>query len=180
MNKRVIFVLSLIGAIVAGTMLASALTAAAFRWPDTVVLLKCSLVSLAVCTIIALLTSPKKRKNDPPQHITGREAFIIVSLSWVIASAIGAAPYMLYEAGPGTGLSFTDAFFEAMSGFSTTGASVLPRVEAFAPGVLLWRSLTHWLGGMGIIVLCLAIMPFIGGSGLELFKAESPTPIPEK
>ena len=181
MNRRiVIFVLALIGAIVAGSMLAAALCAAAFHWPDAQVLLACSLTSLAVCAVLALLNRQKRRKTDPPAHITGREAFVIVSLSWVIASCIGAFPYMFYRAGAGTGLSFTDAFFEAMSGFTTTGASILPRVEAFAPGVLLWRSLTHWLGGMGIIVLCLAIMPFIGGSGIELFKAESPTPIPEK
>lgn len=181
MNRRiVIFVLALIGAIVAGSMLAAALCAGAAGWPDAGVLFRCSLFSLAVCCVLALATRPRRRKSDPPAHITGREAFVIVSLAWVIASCIGAAPYVLYEAGPGTGLSLTDAFFEAMSGFTTTGASILPRVEAFAPGVLLWRSITHWLGGMGIIVLCLAIMPFIGGSGIELFKAESPTPIPEK
>ena len=181
MNRRiVIFVLALIGAIVAGFMLAAALCAAAFRWPDAGVLFKCSLTSLAICGAFALGSYTKRRKSDPAAHITGREAFVIVSLAWVISSCIGAFPYVLYKAGPGTGLSFTDAFFEAMSGFSTTGASILPRVEAFAPGVLLWRSLTHWLGGMGIIVLCLAITPFIGGSGIELFKAESPTPIPEK
>ncbi|MBQ4489983.1 MAG: TrkH family potassium uptake protein [Pyramidobacter sp.] len=175
MNRRIVFLLlALIGAIVAGTMFAASLIAAVCHWPDVQQLLKWSLGALGVCGAIAMAAFKKRRKNDPPEHITGREAFVIVSLSWVIASVIGALPYT------DCGLTFTDAFFEAMSGFSTTGASILTNVEGLSRGVLLWRSLTHWLGGMGIIVLCLAIIPFIGGSGIELFKAESPTPIPEK
>ena len=103
MNRRiVIFVLALIGAIVAGSMLAAALCAAAFHWPDAHVLFACSLTSLAVCAVLALLNRQKRRKTDPPAHITGREAFVIVSLSWVIASCIGAFPYMFYRAGAGT------------------------------------------------------------------------------
>ena len=105
-----------------------------------------------------------------------REAFAIVSFSWVVASAIGALPYVLH----GTTANFTDAFFEAMSGFTTTGASILSNIEENPRGILLWRALTHWLGGMGIIVLSLTILPFIGGGGMQLFKAESPGPLPEK
>ena len=80
----------------------------------------------------------------------------------------------------GTTANFTDAFFEAMSGFTTTGASILSNIEENPRGILLWRALTHWLGGMGIIVLSLTILPFIGGGGMQLFKAESPGPLPEK
>lgn len=175
MNRRiVIHVLALIGAIIAGSMMCTALVSLCARWPDSGLLLRCSAASLAACGVVARLTYRGRRPGASPGHITCREAFIIVSFSWVIASVIGALPFVC------SGVSFTDAFFEAMSGFTTTGATILSDIESFPAGVLLWRSLTHWLGGMGIIVLCLAIAPFIGGGGIELFKAESPTPIPEK
>jgi len=105
-----------------------------------------------------------------------REAFAVVSLSWVFASAIGGVPYLLN----GTVSSFTDAFFEAMSGFTTTGASILTDIQSNPRGILFWRDLTHWLGGMGIIVLSLAILPFLGVGGMQLYKAEVPGPVPEK
>lgn len=105
-----------------------------------------------------------------------REAFAVVTFSWVVASAVGGLPYLLH----GTVPTFTDAFFEAMSGFTTTGASVLSDIEANPRGILFWRDLTHWLGGMGIIVLSLAILPFLGVGGMQLYKAEVPGPIPEK
>lgn len=105
-----------------------------------------------------------------------REAFAAVSLSWVMASCIGALPYFLYGSVP----TYTDAFFEAMSGFTTTGASVFTNIEANPRGILFWRDLTHWLGGMGIIVLSLAVLPFLGVGGMQLYKAEVPGPTPEK
>ena len=105
-----------------------------------------------------------------------REAFAVVTFSWIVASAVGGLPFLLH----GTVPTFTDAFFEAMSGFTTTGASVLSDIEANPRGILFWRDLTHWLGGMGIIVLSLAILPFLGVGGMQLFKAEVPGPIPEK
>ncbi len=110
------------------------------------------------------------------QELGIREAFAVVSLSWVIATAVGALPYVLTDAV----FSYTDAFFETMSGFTTTGATVIKDVEAASRGLLLWRSLTHWLGGMGIIVLSLAVLPFLGVGGMELYKAEVPGPTPEK
>jgi trk system potassium uptake protein TrkH len=105
-----------------------------------------------------------------------KDGFVVVSLSWIIASVVGALPYYLYGAVP----TFADAFFEAISGFTTTGASVISDIEANPRGILFWRDLTHWLGGMGIIVLSLAILPFIGVGGMQLYKAEVPGPIPEK
>lgn len=171
----VIFVLSLVGSIVSASMFIPA----AWSWfegtPDLSVLLKCAAGSLGTCLVAAGATRPSRRQHRSGS-ITVREAFAIVTFSWVVASLIGALPYYFY----GTADTFTDAFFEAMSGFTTTGASILTNVEASPHGILLWRALTHWLGGMGIIVLSLAILPFIGGGGMELFKAESPTPIPEK
>ena len=99
-----------------------------------------------------------------------RDAFAVVSLSWVCASFIGALPYYIYGMTP----TFTDAFFEAMSGFTTTGASILTDIEIHPKSLLFWRGLTHWIGGMGIFVLSLAILPFIGVGGVHLFKAEVP------
>lgn len=105
-----------------------------------------------------------------------REAFAVVSLAWVTASIIGALPYYFSGALP----TYVDSFFEAMSGFTTTGATVFTEIEGNPRGLLFWRSLTHWLGGMGIIVLSLAILPFIGVGGMQLFRAEVPGPTPEK
>ncbi len=105
-----------------------------------------------------------------------REAFAAVTLSWITASLIGALPYFFYGSVP----TYTDAFFEAMSGFSTTGASVLKDIQSNPRGILFWRDLTHWLGGMGIIVLSLAVLPFLGVGGMQLYRAEVPGPTPEK
>jgi len=105
-----------------------------------------------------------------------REAFLLVTAAWVTASCVGALPYIILK-GPG----FTvDALFESASGFTTTGASVLVDVESEASGLLLWRSLTQWLGGMGIIVLGIAILPKLAIGGMELLGAEAPGPMQEK
>lgn len=97
-----------------------------------------------------------------------REAFVIVSLTWATFSFIGAVPYLVSGAIP----SFTNAFFETASGFTTTGASILTNIEEMPKGVLFWRALTHWIGGMGIIVMSLAVLPFLGVGGMQLYKAE--------
>ena len=121
---------------------------------------------------LILLLSGKKIHR----HVGKREAFIIVSLAWVVISLFGTLPYLL----SGTMTSFTDAFFETMSGFTTTGSSVLNDIESVSKGVLFWRSMTHWIGGMGIIVLTLAIMPLLGVGGVQLFAAEVPGPEMDK
>ena len=105
-----------------------------------------------------------------------REALAVVGLSWVIATAVGALPFLF----AGALRSYTDAFFEAMSGFTTTGSTVIEDLIPVSRAVLFWRSMTHWLGGMGIIVLSLAVLPFLGVGGMELYKAEVPGPTPEK
>ncbi|MFP4588228.1 MAG: TrkH family potassium uptake protein [Desulfohalobiaceae bacterium] len=105
-----------------------------------------------------------------------REGMAIVSLGWVGAGLFGALPFYLSGQIP----LFTDCVFEAFSGLTTTGASILEDVEALAPTLLLWRSLCHWLGGMGIILLSLAILPFLGVGGMQLYKAEVPGPTPDK
>ncbi len=105
-----------------------------------------------------------------------REAFASVSLAWVFASLIGCLPYIFGGYIP----SFTDAYFEAMSGFTTTGASILTNIEINPRGILMWRAQTQWLGGMGIVVLTLALLPMLGMSVTQLFKAEVPGPVMEK
>lgn len=105
-----------------------------------------------------------------------REGYIIVSLVWIVFSLFGSLPYIISGAIP----SFTDAFFETISGFTTTGASILNNIEEMPHAILLWRSLTQWMGGMGIIVLSLAILPFLGIGGVQLFSAEVPGLTPDK
>lgn len=115
------------------------------------------------------------RKLDQ-NSITKREGYIIVSLSWIMISVFGALPYSLSGVAP----TYSDAFFETMSGFTTTGASVFSDIESIPKGILFWRALTHWIGGMGIIVLSLAILPVLGIGGMQLFDAEVPGVTPDK
>ena len=126
-----------------------------------------SLVSLVAGAILWLLTRGRKRE------LRSRDGFLLVSLGWVLMSAIATVP--LLTALPD--LSFTDAFFETMSGLSTTGATVLVGLEYLPPSVNLWRAALHWYGGMGIIVLVVAILPMLGVGGMQLYKAETPGPM---
>ncbi|HDQ14274.1 MAG TPA: TrkH family potassium uptake protein, partial [Sediminispirochaeta sp.] len=109
-------------------------------------------------------------------HLSIRGGFLFVTLAWLSASASGALPFFLSGAIP----SYTDAFFETMSGFTTTGASILTEIEALPYSMLFWRSLTHWLGGMGIVVLTVALFPLLGIGGFQLLKAEAPGPSVDK
>jgi trk system potassium uptake protein TrkH len=111
-----------------------------------------------------------------PTELTIREGFLTVTLSWVTLSLLGSIPFMVSRFIP----SFTDAFFETMSGFTTTGASILTNIEALPKSLLLWRDMTQWLGGMGVIALAVAIFPYLGVGGFQLFKAEVPGPIKDK
>jgi trk system potassium uptake protein TrkH len=115
-------------------------------------------------------------KSPKKEYITQREGMAIVALSWTAVGLLGALPFYL----DGAFHSFTDAFFESVSGFTTTGASVLASIETLPKDLLLWRSFIQWLGGMGIIVLSVAILPFLGVGGMQLYKAEVPTPVPDK
>lgn len=105
-----------------------------------------------------------------------RDGFLIVAMGWFCMALFGALPFFFSGAIP----SFTDAFFESMSGFTTTGATILTEIEQFPKALLWWRAFTHWIGGMGIIVLSLAILPLLGIGGMQLFKAEVPGPTADK
>lgn len=110
------------------------------------------------------------RGQDP--ELRAREGFVVVGLAWVLLSAFGALPLLF----SGATSSYWDALFETVSGFTTTGASILPAVEHLPRGILFWRSFTHWVGGMGVLVLTLALMPKISAHATHLARAESPGP----
>ena len=115
-------------------------------------------------------------KSEKAEVISQREGMAIVAVGWTAVGLFGALPFYL-----GNGChSFVDAVFESVSGFTTTGASILTNIEAVSKGLLFWRSFIQWLGGMGIIVLSVAILPFIGVGGMQLYKAEVPSPVPDK
>ena len=128
------------------------------------------LVTLATGGLVMFFTRAHKKELDK------RDGYIVVALGWVIMSLAGTLPYLFTGAIP----SFTNAFFETMSGYSTTGASILNDVESLPKGILFWRSITHWIGGMGIIVLAVAILPLLGIGGMQLFAAEAPGPAADK
>jgi trk system potassium uptake protein TrkH len=109
-------------------------------------------------------------------HLSHRDGVVIVTFGWIMAGLTATLPYMLYGAIPG----FTDAYFEAISGFTTTGASILTDIERLPRSILFWRSQTQWFGGMGIIVLSIAILPYLGVGGMQLYKAEVPSPVVDK
>jgi len=116
------------------------------------------------------------RRGRVKGAINHREGMAITTLCWVAAGIFGALPFYLSGVLPQP----VDCVFETISGFTTTGASVIRDVEVVAPGILFWRSLTHWLGGLGIVVLGLAILPFLGVGGMQLYKAEVPGPVVDK
>ena len=115
-------------------------------------------------------------RNRRARMLSTRDGFLFVTFAWVAASLFGAIPFYASGAIP----AFTDAFFETISGFSTTGASILTNIEGLPSSILFWRSLTHWLGGMGIVVLTVAILPLLGIGGLQLIQAEAPGPTVDK
>lgn len=126
-----------------------------------------SVVLSFVLGIVLWLATYKSKER---QNIKKRDGYIIVTLSWFIMALSGAIPYMITGSLP----NFTDAFFESMSGFTTTGASVINNIEELPQSILFWRSLTQWVGGLGFIVLVVSILPFLGIGGMQLFLAEAP------
>ena len=125
-----------------------------------------SIVLTLLAGLILFFTTSKHKRV----HLRHRDVFCVVTLSWLAMSFFGCLPYLF----TGTIDSFTNAFFEAVAGFTTTGATIVSDIEALPEGILFWRSLTQWIGGMGIILFALAILPFIGSGGMQLFRAEVP------
>ncbi|HMC02044.1 MAG TPA: potassium transporter TrkG [Flavobacteriaceae bacterium] len=171
LNYKIIFhFLGLLLLFNGGFMLLSSLMSLIYKDGATFQLFLSGIFVLFGGSLVMLFTrKPKKEMNK-------REGYIVVTFGWIIMALSGTLPYILTETIP----SFTNAFFETMSGYTTTGASILNDIEAIPKGVLFWRSLTHWIGGMGIIVLAIAILPLLGIGGMQLFAAEAPGPSADK
>lgn len=131
-------------------------------------------VSALICFLFGSPLLVLKRGND--RNLKKREGYLIVSISWLALSTFGALPFLISGAIPG----IPDALFETVSGITTTGASILSDIESMPKGILFWRSMIQWIGGMGIIVLTVAILPLLGIGGIELFVAEAPGPTSDK
>ena len=127
------------------------------------------LISAGLCLICGGLLIMKKPEN---KALYSREGYVIVSLSWIVLSLFGALPFYISGVIP----NFVDALFETVSGFTTTGATVLGEVETLPKAILIWRSFTHWVGGMGVLVFIMAFIPLSGGQNMHIMKAESPGP----
>lgn len=167
--RKVANVVGMLQIFVALSMFVTAVVGGLYGGPDVRGFIVAGVITFVLGWLVWLAT---RFEGD----ISAREGFAIVTLAWSTTAISGGLPYLL------TGVvdSPFAAVFEAMSGFTTTGATVFPDVESLPHGVLFWRSLTHWLGGMGIIVLVIAILPFLGVGGMQLFRAEVPGPTPER
>ena len=133
--------------------------------------------SLLILSVATLLLSFLIRKNIlPTRKLSTIQGFGAVGISWILISIYGTIPYLLAN----IKLSYIDILFETISGFTTTGSSILTNIEAVSASLLLWRSTTQWLGGMGIVVLTITVLPLLGSGGINLFKAESPGPTADR
>ena len=141
------------------------ITSLCYLEPEALAFLLSSLIAL----LFGVLLIYKKPKNT---SIYAKDGFVIVSLSWIMLSLFGALPFIF----SGSTKSFTDALFETVSGFTTTGASIFSEVESLSHGILMWRSFTHWIGGMGVLVFIMAFLPLSGGHNMHIMRAESPGP----
>ena len=153
-----------------GFMLLAALVSGIYKDGATLDMAMAAIVTLLV-GVMAMFYTRGHRKE-----VKKKEGYIIVTFGWLVMSLSGVLPYLFSGAIP----SITDAFFETISGYTTTGASILNDIEGLPQGILFWRSLTHWIGGMGIIVLAIAILPLLGIGGMQLFAAEAPGPAGDK
>lgn len=170
MNKRLTF--KLIGKVLlveAALMLVPLAVSLILGGGDAMSMLISMLVTAVIGGGMALIPT----RND---NLRAREGFAVVSFSWLLVSFFGALPFWIHGCIP----SLLDAFFETVSGFTTTGATILTDVEALPKGLLFWRSFTHWVGGMGVLVLSLALLPKMGTRSIYLMRAESPGPSVDK
>ena len=166
MNRSIIrYVLGKVLAIIGTLMIIPVITGIIYREDEVFAYI----IVGAISYLLGHFSTRKKPKNT---MFYLKEGCVVTSLSWILISVVGAIPFMLTGEIP----NFVDAWFETASGFTTTGASILTDVEAMSHTSLMWRSFTHWIGGMGVLVFLLAVIPMSGGSNINLMRAESPGP----
>ncbi len=163
--KIILYLLGIILLITAGFMVLPLVVSLIYGEEDVLPLTYSLIITLMTGALLAV--GNRKHKKEDLKH---RDGFVSVTLSWVVIALLGSLPYLF----SGAFGSFTDAYFEAMAGFTTTGSSVMTEIEVEPHGILFWRSLTQWMGGMGIVLFSLAILPMLGAGGMSLFKAEVP------
>ena len=163
----VLYVVGKVVMVEAGLMLLPLITALLYK--------EAVAVSIGISVVVAIISGFLLTKISRPglKTIYAKEGFVITALSWLALSAVGALPFFISGEIP----SYIDAFFETVSGLTTTGASILTDVEKMSKGLLMWRSFTHWVGGMGVLVFMLAIIPSISDRSIHLLRAEVPGPV---
>ena len=171
LNLRIIFhIMGLLLLCNGGFMLLAAVVSGVYQDGATLSIALASMTTMFVGVFMMYYTRGHKKE------VKQKEGYIIVTFGWIVMSISGMLPYLFSGALP----TVTNAFFETISGYTTTGASIMDDIEAMPQGILFWRSLTHWIGGMGIIVLAIAILPLLGIGGMQLFSAEAPGPTGDK
>ncbi len=171
LNAKIIFhIMGLLILFNGGFMLIAAMVSGIYKDGVTLDIFLAGIATIFSGVLLMFVTRGHKRE------VKKKEGYIIVAFGWLIMSLSGALPYLFSESIP----NFTNAFFETISGYTTTGATVLNDIESLPKGILFWRSTTHWIGGMGIIVLAIAILPLLGIGGMQLFAAEAPGPSADK
>jgi len=173
MNKRAVFHLVAMVTLVIGVAMGICSVLSRY-WADPVWVQHSLLLSSVITSVFAIVLLFLTRGDI---NLSRRDGFAVVTLGWIFAAVFGALPYMFSGVIPHP----VSAIFETMSGFTTTGASVLPggeflTLESIPRGILFWRALTNWFGGMGVLVLCVAILPFLGVGGMQIYRAEMPGP----
>ena len=170
MNYKLVFhILGLILRVEAVLMLPAAVIAGLYRDGDLGAFLLSAGVTLLAGQLLCMLPGRGTKMQ-------ARDGFAAVALSWIVLSLFGALPYVFSGVLP----NYVDAVFETVSGFTTTGASILTEIEPLPHNILFWRSFIHWMGGMGVLILAIALLPGLGARTLHLMKAESPGPVVSK
>ena len=164
-HQMIIYILGWLLCFDGAFMLIPVITGMAYREKATLWFLPV----MAFCAVAGFLMI---RKKPASKTLYAREGYIIVALSWIVMSLFGALPFTLSGAIP----NYIDAVFETVSGFTTTGATILNDVESLPRCMLMWRSFTHWVGGMGVLVFVMAFIPLSGGQNMHIMKAESTGP----
>lgn len=165
--KMVSYTIGKIIMLESGLLLIPAVVSAIYGEKCLIAFLIAAAIALVLGGLMVLLLKPKS------EVIYAKEGFLIVGISWITISAIGALPFFITGEIP----NYIDAFFETVSGFTTTGASILTDIEALSKGTLFWRSFTHWIGGMGVLVFIMAIIPNLSGRSIHMMRAEVPGPV---